>query len=116
MISTVIIAGVVLLGVVHIIRQRNGDISPSQARELLAGGGTLVDVRSPEEFRAGHLPDAINAPVQQLTAHVTTLKKRAKKGPVIVYCLSGGRSALAKRILSRELSGPVRNLGAMSRW
>ena len=42
----------------------------------------LVDVRSPEEFAAGHMPGAINIPVTELEAHTEQLPKDQ---PVVVY-------------------------------
>ena len=41
-------------------------VSPEEAHRLVAEGGVLVDVRAPLEFAAGHLPSAINFPVDEM--------------------------------------------------
>ena len=94
--------------------KRLGQISSAKARELVQSGAKLVDVRSEAEFASGHLPGAINAPVGELGAHVK--KFGAKDQPVIVYCASGTRSAMARSVLKGQGFAQVFNLGAMSRW
>ena len=94
--------------------KRLGQISSAKARELVQSGAKLVDVRSQAEFASGHLPGAINAPVSELGAHVK--KFGAKDQPVIVYCASGTRSAMARSVLKGQGFAQVFNLGAMSRW
>lgn len=66
----------------------------------------LVDVREPNEFQAGHLPNAILVPRGMLeaaadpgTKHRHPLLCDARCRPVVVYCASGGRSAMAARTL-----------------
>ncbi len=97
-----------------LIFKRAGQISSERARQLVKDGATLVDVRSPAEFAAGHLPGALNAPVGELAAHVKKLG--AKDQPVVVYCASGTRSAMARSMLKGQGFAQVFNLGAMSRW
>ncbi len=65
-------------------------------KQLVQKGAQLVDVRSPEEFRTGHIKNAVNIPLQQLDKSISKLNKQK---PVIVYCASGNRSASAKRLL-----------------
>lgn len=50
---------------------------------------TLVDVRDPEEFAEGHIPGAINLPLNNFAAASGVLDKEKK---IVVYCNSGGRS------------------------
>jgi rhodanese-related sulfurtransferase len=85
----------------------------TQAREWVAGGATLLDVRTTGEFGGGHLPGARNIPLQVLGS---SLKQVGKKGDkVVVYCQSGGRSAQARAML--EAKGfLVTDLGPMSAW
>lgn len=68
------------------------------ARERVAKGALLLDVRTPEEFQAGHLPGAKNIPVQELDRRMAEL---AKWPSIVVYCRSGARSATAKGMLVR---------------
>ncbi|HEY3451943.1 MAG TPA: rhodanese-like domain-containing protein [Myxococcales bacterium] len=97
------------------IFKRRGDISSAEARKLVSeGGARLLDVRTPGEFASGHLDGALNIPVQDLSA---SLKKVGpKEKPVVVYCASGARSAMAARLLKANGWQTVRNLGSMSRW
>ncbi|MFM2061712.1 MAG: hypothetical protein RLZZ507_1382 [Cyanobacteriota bacterium] len=60
----------------------------------------LVDVREPFEYATGHIGDAINIPLRTL---VENLDKIPKKQPVVVYCSSGYRSAMA--VMSLHLLG-----------
>ncbi len=74
---------------------------------------TLIDVRTPMEFRSGHIPGAINIDVQSLHSQ---LGKVSKDNPVIVYCLSGSRSGQAASMLERAGHTEVYNLGAIGAW
>ena len=59
----------------------------------------LVDVRTPGEFAEGHIPGAINIPVDQVGARVSELEAY-RDGPVTLVCKSGGRSAKAAEELA----------------
>lgn len=63
------------------------ELEPVPARELLdrarKGLVTVLDVRPPEEFAAGHVPGAINIPVHELEKRIKELPKRRE---VIAYC------------------------------
>jgi rhodanese-related sulfurtransferase len=102
------------LAVVWFVLKQRGDVSPAEARKLVGEGARLIDVRSPAEFAAGHLPGAVNVPVERLNARAKELGSKEK--PVVVYCASGARSALAARQLKAQGWALVRNLGAMARW
>lgn len=91
-----------------------GKTSPGQARELVAGGAALVDVRSPGEFAGGHLPGAVNIPVGEIATRAKEIG--ATDRPVVVYCRSGARSASAASTLRGLGFKQVEDLGAMNRW
>jgi phage shock protein E len=91
-----------------------GDVSGGEARKLVAAGATLLDVRTREEFAAGHIDGAVNIPVQELEARLREVG--AKDRSVVVYCRSGRRSATAKQILEKAGWKVVRDLGAMTAW
>lgn len=93
---------------------RLGKVRPEEAKGLVAGGARLVDVRTAEEFAAGHLPGAINVPLSELAKRANGLVP--KEAPVVVYCSSGMRSRLAKTALVKRGFTAVYDLGAMSRW
>lgn len=71
----------------------NDNLSPSEAKQLLAVGALLVDVRTPGEFSTGHVRGSRNIPLDQLPRHYDTLRKSGK--PVIFVCASGGRAGRA---------------------
>lgn len=74
-------------------------ISGEQARSLIAEGGQLVDVRAPAEYNANAAPGAINIPLQALSQVAHDMLNKEK--PVVVYCVSGMRSAQAKSVLEK---------------
>ncbi|MFM7838651.1 MAG: rhodanese-like domain-containing protein, partial [Chitinophagaceae bacterium] len=67
-------------------------------RELVQQGAIIIDVRSPDEFRGGHIAGSRNIPVDQLSGKIADLKKVAQ--PVIAVCTSGMRSGMAKTMLT----------------
>ncbi|MEC9432717.1 MAG: rhodanese-like domain-containing protein [Pseudomonadota bacterium] len=98
-------------------------ITAAEARAMIETGGALVvDVRDPAEVAAsGKVPGAVNVPRAMLEfradpdspAHVEGFERSR---PVIVYCASGGRSALAGRTLTEMGYETVRNLGGFKDW
>ncbi len=69
---------------------------------MISSGAVVVDVRTPDEFREGHLPQATNVPIQdfsQRLAEIDALTGGDKTKPVVVYCASGNRSGKAKQQL-----------------
>ena len=68
-------------------------------KRLVDTGATVLDVRSQREFLSGAYPGARNIPVQEIGLRLAEVP-RGK--PVVVYCASGMRSALAARILAAE--------------
>jgi rhodanese-related sulfurtransferase len=60
-------------------------------------GVIIIDVRTPFEFKSGHLPGSENVPLDTLSSKIDELKKLNKK--VIAVCRSGARSATAKNML-----------------
>lgn len=62
-------------------------------------GAVVVDVRTPEEYRAGHVEGSINIPLDRLEGR---LKELDRARPVITCCRSGARSRMAAGILRRH--------------
>ncbi|MGC8751161.1 rhodanese-like domain-containing protein [Hydrotalea sp.] len=67
-------------------------------RELQSKGAIIIDVRTPAEFKTGHIKGAINIPVDQIKQKSAELKKKNK--PIITCCRSGARSGMAKSVLA----------------
>ena len=80
-----------------ICRATAGSLAPGHVEDLLANGGQLVDVRSPEDSRRDRIPGALNLPLDSLCYEHYQLNSRC---PVIVYGASEVRSARAARLLA----------------
>ncbi|MDQ6976970.1 MAG: rhodanese-like domain-containing protein [Ghiorsea sp.] len=58
----------------------------------------FIDVRTPQEFKAGHIPGAVNMPVSSITEHLNEIPKDKQ---IYVYCHSGKRAARASTVLAK---------------
>ncbi|MDO4877881.1 MAG: rhodanese-like domain-containing protein [Neisseria sp.] len=72
--------------------------------------GVWIDVRSPEEYREGHLQGAVNIPFDQIAEKIAAASPD-KNAPVNLYCKSGRRAALAKQTLEKMGYTNVTNHG-----
>lgn len=89
-------------------------LSVSEAPALVSDEYSWIDVRSPAEFRAEHMPQSVNVPLDAIQAgkHEGFGEK-----PLVVSCLSGKRSEAAAKILSEKLDVPVHSLaGGIEAW
>jgi phage shock protein E len=77
-------------------------------KSLKQNGAIILDVRTPQEFKGGHIIGSINIPLQQLQQ---SLSKIPKDKVVITCCASGMRSASAKSILKSSGYSEVYNGG-----
>jgi NADPH-dependent 2,4-dienoyl-CoA reductase/sulfur reductase-like enzyme/rhodanese-related sulfurtransferase len=87
-----------------------GDVEIAHWHELNGGArdsALLVDVRTPAEFAMGHIPDAVNIPVDQLRSRLDELEPDRE---TLVYCRIGLRGYIAGRILTQRGFSRVRNL------
>ncbi|HUD89032.1 MAG TPA: rhodanese-like domain-containing protein [Xanthobacteraceae bacterium] len=98
-------------------------ITPAQARDMIAAGNTVVvDVRdAPEVAQSGKVAGAVHVSRGMLEFRAdpdlpSHDKNFAKDKTVIVYCASGGRSALAGKLLKDLGYEKVFNLGAFKDW
>jgi phage shock protein E len=62
--------------------------------------GTIVDVRSPQEFMGGHVAGSVNIPLQEIVSRMDEIK--ALKTPLVLCCASGNRSGQARGFLSQH--------------
>ncbi len=109
--AVAIFAAVVLL---FILFKRAGQIAASDAQTHLQNGALVIDVRTPGEFSAGHLPRAINLPLDGIE---TSLPRRVKdkSQAILLHCQSGVRSGMAKRKLNALGYANAHNLGSYGR-
>lgn len=93
-------------------------ITPAKAKELLAANRSaiLLDVRTNDEFAAGHIAGAILLPYNEITAATAARTIPAKDTTVVVYCRSGRRSAIAATALVKLGYAKVFDLGGIIDW
>jgi phage shock protein E len=80
-------------------------------KEKIAAGAKIVDVRTPEEFKDGAYPGAINIPLALLPTRMKELEP--KSTPIILYCASGARSGQGARFLKQNGFTEVVNAGGL---
>lgn len=107
-------------------KARIREITPQDLEALHARGAPVIDVREPAEFTAGHIPGAVNIPRGLLEFEVDghpavngerdpALSHRDR--PVLLYCRTGGRSALAAEALLRlGFAQPLSLAGGFVAW
>lgn len=89
---------------------------PAAARTLIASGAIVYDVRTPDEFGQGHLDQAQNLPLDQLSGRLAEVAERTGNDhgkPIVVYCAAGARAAKAKRLLEQAGYTNVVNGGGL---
>ena len=62
----------------------------------------IIDVRTSEEFASGHIDGAINIPYEKIGQGIQSIKGLTKESPILVYCRSGRRSAIARSTLEQQ--------------
>lgn len=102
------------------------EIDPARLRALQAEGVPVIDVREPSEFAEGHVPGAVNIPRGvlefQVDGHPAVNCTRDehlahRRTPVVLYCRTGGRSALSAEALQRlGFERPLSLAGGWLRW
>jgi rhodanese-related sulfurtransferase len=88
-------------------------ISVAEAKELLASGATLIDVRSAQEWRTGHVPQAKHLPLDRLQTSTAGLQKTRA---VVAMCQSGVRSGAAARTLAAKGYEAYSLRGGIGAW
>ena len=92
-------------------------ISPKEAKEALEMDKSIVllDVREEEEYRVAHISGAVLVPLSELGKKIEAVIPD-KKTKMYVYCMSGGRSASACKVLHQMGYTQVYNLGGIAAW
>jgi phage shock protein E len=111
LVTWIVIAGAV---VAFLLLKRLSLVTPATAREWLNKGALVIDVRSEGEFQERHLPAAFNIPLGRLGDEIA---RRApdKEQAILLHCLSGTRSGMAKARLKQMGYRNVFNLGSYGR-
>jgi len=79
-----------------------------------APGAILLDVRTPQEYREGHIPGSQNVPLQTIDKVASVAEN--KEVPLFVYCHSGGRSRQAVQLLRQMGYSNVTNIGGIAAY
>jgi rhodanese-related sulfurtransferase len=94
---------------------RIAELAPADAVRGVAAGTVFLDVREPNEWNLGHVPGAVHIARGQLEGKVEGMIDRST--PVVVYCASGNRSALAAETMQVMGYGAVQSLaGGFRGW
>jgi len=87
-----------------------GSARTTDLKNAIQQGAFLVDVRTPAEFAQDHVKGTVNIPLDKIPDQLSQFKGRKN---IIVFCLSGGRSSMAKSILEKNGITCVINGGTM---
>jgi rhodanese-related sulfurtransferase len=90
------------------------ELAPRRVAELLGDGGVqLVDVREPYEVEAGRIAGAVHIELEHLPAEADSLDRGR---PVVFYCRSGSRSALASQAFAASGFDAHNLTGGLQAW
>ena len=92
-------------------------IDVSEAQSMVKDSNvTIIDVRTPQEYKQGHLKKAQLIPVSEIGNRIGEIEA-LKDSPVLVYCRSGHRSSMAARMLRKAGFSNISNLqGGITSW
>ena len=85
-------------------------LGSGKIKDALRRGAIVIDVRTPQEFDQGKVPESINIPVDRITANAERIKNMNR--PVIFCCASGARSNTAATIMKQKGMKEVYNGGS----
>lgn len=93
------------------------DVTMEELEKMQKKGAIILDVRSPQEYKEGHIKDALLIPEYELMVKYEK-ELRNKEQPIVVYCSSGRRSKKAQKELEKLGYNNVYNLynGFQNYW
>lgn len=91
---------------------KHRDINQGVTQYKATNGAILLDVRTREEYKEGHISGSKNIPLQSLNEITTFVNK--KETPLFVHCLSGGRSRSATEMLKQMGYTNVTDIGGIA--
>lgn len=89
------------------------DAAETQAKLESENPPLLLDVRQPDEYRAGHIPGAVLIPLNQLQKRLNELPQDRE---IVCVCRSGSRSGTANRMLDQAGFNSLNMRGGMVAW
>lgn len=111
--NTLLAVVAALLVVMLALRVYRGGRTRQSVAALISEGAHVIDVRTPEEYSAGHYEGARNIPLSELSRRVNEIG--ARDDAVVLYCRTGSRSAMAANELRSAGFTSVVNAGGLSR-
>lgn len=98
------------------MKTKTPSMTMAQAKKNLESDNTilLIDVRTPEEYQRGHIPNSINLPLDQVKNIDHRIPNRSTR--LFVYCQSGMRSRSACEIFAKMGYINVTNIGGITSW
>lgn len=93
---------------------KNIDINEGINRYQKASNAFLIDVRTEEEYKSGHIKGSLNIPLQNIESITQYIQEF--NTPIFTYCLSGSRSRQAQTILKRMGYTNIINIGGINRY
>lgn len=93
-----------------------GNNTNEKVKGLLEKGALIVDVRTPDEYRSGHITESVNIPLNLIPDKMNELKRKNKA--IVTVCRSGARSGMAADLIKKagleaENGGPWNSVQAM---
>lgn len=86
------------------------EISETVVSTIKSGKGTIVDVRTPEEFNLGNAKGSVNIPMYEVTGRLEEIRRL--KHPLVICCASGNRSSQVISFLSSRGLPEIYNGGS----
>ncbi len=93
---------------------KNQDINEGVKVYGATTGAILLDVRTPQEYQEGHIPESKNVPLQALEGVKQVVTKMDT--PVFVYCYSEGRSRQAAKLLAQMGYTNIKDIGGIAAY
>ena len=93
---------------------KDPDINQGVKEYNATDSAVLLDVRTPDEYRQGHIPGSKNVPLQSISKVADMIDN--KSTPIFVHCLSGARSRQAAAVLKQMGYNNVKNIGGISAY
>ncbi|MEW2526253.1 rhodanese-like domain-containing protein [Streptomyces sp. NPDC047071] len=94
----------------------NTSLTPPQLESRIADGVLVVDVRSASEYAQGHVPGAVNVPLDSVRELLPDLRETAQRRGLAVVCASGARSRTACERLGQAGIDAVELSGGTEAW
>jgi phage shock protein E len=101
----------IVLSLLFVLGAAHASERAKQGWQMIEQGAMVIDVRTPEEFNAGHLDQAVNYPLSELDKHIAALDKSQ---PIVLYCRSGNRSGQALAYMESKGFTALHNAGGLN--